>query len=66
MESSRVSSADSEASQVLAVSSSPSVDLDHPASQPSDHGEECCHLQRLVKELRSDKKALQNLLLSKE
>ncbi|XP_066054176.1 IQ domain-containing protein E isoform X2 [Chamaea fasciata] len=66
MESSRVSSADSEASQVLAVSSSSSVDLDHPASQHSDHGEECCHLQRLVKKLKSDKKALQNLLLSKE
>ncbi|XP_032930140.1 IQ domain-containing protein E isoform X1 [Catharus ustulatus] len=66
MESSRVSSADSEASQVLAVSSSPSVDLDHPTSQHLDHGEECCHLQRLVKKLKSDKKALQNLLLSKE
>ncbi|XP_058705532.1 IQ domain-containing protein E isoform X5 [Poecile atricapillus] len=66
MESSRVSSADSEASQVLAVSSSPSVDLDHPASQPLDHGEECCRLQRLVKKLKSDRKALQNLLLSKE
>ncbi|XP_014725858.1 PREDICTED: IQ domain-containing protein E isoform X2 [Sturnus vulgaris] len=66
MESSRVSSADSEASQVLAVSSSPSVDLDHPASQHSDHGEECCRLQRLVKKLKSDRKALQNVLLSKE
>ncbi|KAF4793646.1 IQ domain-containing protein E isoform X1 [Turdus rufiventris] len=66
MESSRVSSADSEASQVLAVSSSPSVDLDHPASQYLDHGEECCRLQKLVKKLKSDKKALQNLLLSKE
>ncbi|XP_015498535.1 IQ domain-containing protein E isoform X2 [Parus major] len=66
MESSRVSSADSEASQVLAVSSSPSVDLDHPASQPLDHGEECYRLQRLVKKLKSDRKALQNLLLSKD
>ncbi|XP_066185859.1 IQ domain-containing protein E isoform X2 [Sylvia atricapilla] len=63
LESSRVSSADSEASQ---VSPSPSVDLDHPASQHSDHGEECCHLQRLVKKLKSDKEELQNLLLSKE
>ncbi|KAM4892004.1 IQ domain-containing protein E [Sylvia borin] len=63
LESSRVSSADSEASQ---VSPSLSVDLDHPASQHSDHGEECCHLQRLVKKLKSDKEALQNLLLSKE
>uniref|UniRef100_A0A803WH31 IQ motif containing E n=2 Tax=Ficedula albicollis TaxID=59894 RepID=A0A803WH31_FICAL len=66
MESSRMSSADSETSQVLAVSSSPSVDLDHPASQHLDHGEECCRLQRLVKKLKSDRKALQNLLRSKE
>ncbi|XP_053813208.1 IQ domain-containing protein E isoform X5 [Vidua chalybeata] len=64
MESSRVSLADSEASQVLAVSPSHSVDLDHPAAQHL--GEECCRLQRLVKELKNDRKALQNLLFSKE
>nr|XP_030140226.3 IQ domain-containing protein E isoform X3 [Taeniopygia guttata] len=64
MESSRVSLADSEASQVLAVSPSHSVDLDHPSSQHL--GEECCRLQRLVKKLKNDRKALQNLLLTKE
>ncbi|XP_010074009.1 PREDICTED: IQ domain-containing protein E [Pterocles gutturalis] len=66
MENTRVSSADSESSQLPAVSSSPSIDLDHPASQQVDHVEECCHLQELVKKLQSDRKALQNLLLSKE
>ncbi|KAM9222601.1 IQ domain-containing protein E [Leptosomus discolor] len=66
MESTRVSSAESESSQLLAVSSSPSVDLDHPASQQVDHVEECRRLQGLVKKLRSDRKALQNLLLDKE
>ncbi|XP_076207632.1 IQ domain-containing protein E isoform X4 [Aptenodytes patagonicus] len=66
MENTRVSSADSESSQLLAVSSSPSVDLDHPASQQIDHVEECRRLQGLVKKLKSDRKALQNLLLNKE
>ncbi|KAL9835757.1 IQ domain-containing protein E isoform 2-T3 [Geothlypis trichas] len=64
MESSRVSLGDSEASQVLPESSSHSVDLDHPASQHLS--EECCRLQRLVKKLKDDRQALQNLLLSKE
>ncbi|XP_059717759.1 IQ domain-containing protein E isoform X4 [Haemorhous mexicanus] len=64
MESSRVSLGDSEASQVLPESSSHSVDLDHAASQHL--GEECCRLQRLVKKLKDDRQALQNLLLSKE
>ncbi|XP_066417129.1 IQ domain-containing protein E isoform X3 [Molothrus aeneus] len=64
MESSRVSLGDSGASQVLPESSSHSVDLDHPASQHL--GEECCRLQRLVKKLKDDRQALQNLLLSKE
>ncbi|XP_009581787.1 PREDICTED: IQ domain-containing protein E, partial [Fulmarus glacialis] len=66
MENTRVSSADSEPSQLLAVSSSPSVDLDHPAPQQVDHVEECRRLQGLVKKLKSDRKALQNLLLNKE
>ncbi|XP_074914630.1 IQ domain-containing protein E isoform X3 [Buteo buteo] len=66
MENTRVSSADSESSQLLAVSSLPSVDLDHPASQPVDRVEECRRLQGLVKKLKSDRKALQNLLLNKE
>lgn len=66
MENTRVSSADSESSQLLAVSSLPSVDLDHPASQQVDCVEECRHLQGLVKKLKSDRKALQNLLLNKE
>ncbi|XP_065706753.2 IQ domain-containing protein E isoform X4 [Patagioenas fasciata] len=66
MENTRVSSADSESSQSLAVSSSPSVDLDHPASQQADHAEECRHLRGLVKKLKSDRETLQNLLLSKE
>ncbi|XP_075021405.1 IQ domain-containing protein E isoform X1 [Calonectris borealis] len=66
MENTRVSSADSESSQLLAVSSLPSVDLDHPASQQVDHVEECRRLQGLVKKLKSDRKALQNLLLNKE
>ncbi|XP_075370825.1 IQ domain-containing protein E isoform X1 [Mycteria americana] len=66
MENTRVSSADSESSQLLAVSSSPSVDLDHPPSQQVDHVEECRRLQGLVKKLKSDRKALQNLLLNKE
>ncbi|XP_014801736.1 PREDICTED: IQ domain-containing protein E isoform X2 [Calidris pugnax] len=66
MENTRVSSADSESSQLLAVSSSPSLDLDHADPQQVDHGEECRRLQRLVKKLKSDKKALQNLLLNKE
>ncbi|XP_041318340.1 IQ domain-containing protein E isoform X4 [Pyrgilauda ruficollis] len=64
MESSRVSLGDSEASQVLPESSSPSVDLDHPSSQHLS--EECCRLQKLVKKLKNDRQALQNLLLSKE
>lgn len=66
MENTRVSSADSESSQLLAVSSLTSVDLDHPASQQVDRVEECRHLQGLVKKLKSDRKALQNLLLDKE
>ncbi|XP_032856239.2 IQ domain-containing protein E isoform X2 [Tyto alba] len=66
MENTRVSSADSESSQLLAVSSSPSVDMDHPASQQVDHAEECHRLQGLVKKLKNDRKALQNLLLNKE
>ncbi|PKU31958.1 iq domain-containing protein e isoform x1 [Limosa lapponica baueri] len=66
MENTRVSSANSESSQLLAVSSSPSLDLDHPDPQQVDHGEECRRLQGLVKKLKSDKKALQNLLLNKE
>ncbi|XP_026714865.1 IQ domain-containing protein E [Athene cunicularia] len=66
MENSRVSSADSESSQLLAVPSSPSVVPDHPASQQVDHVEECLRLQGLVKKLQRDKKTLQNLLLNKE
>ncbi|XP_054246843.1 IQ domain-containing protein E [Indicator indicator] len=66
MESTMVSSADSESSQLLAVSSSPSADQEHSASPQLDHAEECRRLQGLVKKLKSDKKALQNLLLSKE
>ncbi|XP_075574869.1 IQ domain-containing protein E isoform X1 [Pelecanus crispus] len=65
-ENTSVSSADSESPRLVAVSSSPSVDLDHPASQPVDHAEECRRLQGLVKKLKSDRKALQNLLLNKE
>ncbi|XP_061850065.1 IQ domain-containing protein E isoform X1 [Colius striatus] len=66
MESARVSSADSESSQLPAVSSLPSVDLDHPASHQVDHVEECRRLQGLVKKLKRDRKELQNLLLNKE
>ncbi|EOB00958.1 IQ domain-containing protein E, partial [Anas platyrhynchos] len=66
MENTRVSPADSESSQLLAVSSSPSADLDHPDSQQADHVKECHHLRGLVKKLKSDRRALQNLLLSKE
>lgn len=66
MENTRVSPADSESSQLLAVSSSPSADLDHPDSQQVDHVKECHHLRGLVKKLKSDRRALQNLLLSKE
>ncbi|XP_032053348.1 IQ domain-containing protein E isoform X3 [Aythya fuligula] len=66
MENTRVSPADSEPSQLLAVSSSPSADLDHPDSQQVDHVKECHHLRGLVKKLKSDRRALQNLLLSKE
>ncbi|KAJ7401948.1 IQ motif containing E [Pitangus sulphuratus] len=66
MESTRVSPADSDSSQLPAVSSSPSADLDHPASHHIDHAEECHRLQREVKKLKSDRKVLQNLLLSKE
>ncbi|XP_064887530.1 IQ domain-containing protein E isoform X1 [Columba livia] len=66
MENTRVSSADSGSSQSLAASSSPSVDLDHPAPQQVDHAEECRHLRGLVKKLKSDRETLQNLLLSKE
>ncbi|KAM6249909.1 IQ domain-containing protein E isoform 2-T2 [Porphyrio hochstetteri] len=66
LENTRVLSAQSEPSQLLAVSSSPSVDPDHPASQQVDHAEECHRLQGLVKKLKSDRKALQNLLLNKE
>ncbi|XP_074960967.1 IQ domain-containing protein E isoform X4 [Phalacrocorax aristotelis] len=66
MENTRVSSAGTESSQLLAESSSPSVDLDHPASQHVDHAEECHRLQGLVKKLKSERKALQNLLLNKE
>ncbi|XP_021267115.1 IQ domain-containing protein E isoform X2 [Numida meleagris] len=66
MENTRVSSADSESSQLLGVSSSPSTDPSHPASQQVDHIEECCRLRGLVKKLKSDRSALQSLLLSKE
>ncbi|KAM8798386.1 IQ domain-containing protein E [Eudromia elegans] len=66
MENTRLSSADSEALQLLAVSSSPSVDLGHSPSQQLDPGDECQHLRGLVKKLNSDRRALQNLLLSKE
>lgn len=66
MESTRVSSADSESSQLHAESASPPVDLDHTASQQVAHAEECCRLQGLVKKLKSDRKVLQNLLLGKE
>ncbi|KAM9179011.1 IQ domain-containing protein E isoform 1-T1 [Mergus octosetaceus] len=66
MENTRVSPTDSESSQLLAVSSSPSADLDHPDSQQVDHVKECHHLRGLVKKLKSDRRALQNLLLSKE
>ncbi|XP_069726556.1 IQ domain-containing protein E isoform X1 [Phaenicophaeus curvirostris] len=66
IENTRASSAESESSQLLAVSSSPSADLGHPASQEVDHVEECHRLRGLVKKLRSDRKALQNLLLNKE
>ncbi|XP_071427639.1 IQ domain-containing protein E isoform X2 [Pithys albifrons albifrons] len=66
MESTRVSPADSDSSQVPAVPSSPSADLDPPASQHTDHAEQCQRLQRQVKKLKSDRKALQTLLLSKE
>ncbi|OXB67566.1 hypothetical protein ASZ78_004684 [Callipepla squamata] len=66
MENSRVSSADSESSQLLGVSSAPSADPNHPAPQQVDHIEECRRLRGLVKKLRSDRSALQSLLLSKE
>ncbi|KAM6407760.1 IQ domain-containing protein E isoform 2-T2 [Rhynochetos jubatus] len=66
METTRVSSVDSESSQLLAVSPSPSAGLDHPASPQVDHAEECHRLQGLVKKLKSERKALQNLLLNKE
>ncbi|XP_010223860.1 PREDICTED: IQ domain-containing protein E, partial [Tinamus guttatus] len=66
MENTRLSSADSETSQLLAVSSSPSVDLGHSPSQQLNHGDECQQLRGLVKKLNSDRRALQNLLLSKE
>ncbi|XP_035195510.1 IQ domain-containing protein E isoform X5 [Oxyura jamaicensis] len=66
MENSRVSPADSESSQLLAVSSSPSADPDHPDSQQVDHVKECHHLRGLVKKLKSDRRALEKLLLSKE
>ncbi|XP_064376243.1 IQ domain-containing protein E isoform X1 [Dromaius novaehollandiae] len=66
MQNTRLSSADSETSQLLAVSSSPSVDLGHSASQQLDPGEECQHLRGLVKKLNNDRRALQNLLVSKE
>ncbi|KAM6121790.1 LOW QUALITY PROTEIN: IQ domain-containing protein E [Phoenicopterus ruber ruber] len=66
MENTRVSSADSESSQLLAVSSSPSVDLDHPASQQTDHVEECHRLQGLVKKLKSDEKGTSKSPTNKE
>ncbi|OXB82758.1 UNVERIFIED_CONTAM: hypothetical protein H355_000456 [Colinus virginianus] len=66
MENSRVSSADSESSQLLGVSPAPSADPNHPAPQQVDHIEECRRLRGLVKKLRSDRSALQSLLLSKE
>ncbi|XP_010153183.1 PREDICTED: IQ domain-containing protein E, partial [Eurypyga helias] len=66
MENTRVSSVDGESSQLLAVSPSPSAGLDHPASQQVDHVAECHRLQGLVKKLKSDRKALQNLLLNQE
>lgn len=66
MENTRVLSADSEATQLLGVSSSPSTDPNHAASQQVDHAEECHRLRELVKKLKSDRSALQSLLLSKE
>ncbi|XP_010717936.2 IQ domain-containing protein E [Meleagris gallopavo] len=66
MESTRVLSADSESTQLLGVSSSSSTDPNHPASQQVDHVEECHRLRGLVKKLKSDRSALQSLLLSKE
>ncbi|XP_072204911.1 IQ domain-containing protein E isoform X2 [Excalfactoria chinensis] len=66
MENTRVLSADSESAQLLGVSSSPSTDPSHTASQQVDHLEECHRLRGLVKKLKSDRSALQSLLLSKE
>ncbi|XP_052536016.1 IQ domain-containing protein E isoform X5 [Tympanuchus pallidicinctus] len=66
MENTRVLSADSEATQLLGVSSSPSTDPNHAASQQVDHAEECHRLRELVKKLKSDRSALQSLLLSKD
>ncbi|XP_062444183.1 IQ domain-containing protein E isoform X2 [Rhea pennata] len=62
----RLSSADSETSQLLAVSSPPAADLGHSAFQQLGHSEECQQLRELVKKLNSDRRALQNLLVSKE
>ncbi|XP_031462873.1 IQ domain-containing protein E isoform X2 [Phasianus colchicus] len=66
MENTRVLSADSESTQLLGVSSSSSTDPNHAASQQVDHVEECHRLQGLVKKLKSDRSALQSLLLSRD
>ncbi|XP_015732282.1 IQ domain-containing protein E isoform X4 [Coturnix japonica] len=66
MENTRVLSADSESAQLLGVSSSPSTGPSHAASQQVDHLEECHRLRGLVKKLKSDRSALQSLLLTKE
>lgn len=66
MENTRVQSADSESAQLLGVSTSPSTDPNCAASQQVDHIEECHHLRGLVKKLKSDRSALQSLLLNKE
>uniref|UniRef100_A0A8C3Q1U7 IQ domain-containing protein E n=1 Tax=Chrysolophus pictus TaxID=9089 RepID=A0A8C3Q1U7_CHRPC len=66
MENTRVLSADSESTQLLGVSSSSSTDSNHAASQQVDHVEECHRLRGLVKKLKSDRSALQSLLLSRD
>lgn len=66
MENTRVQSADSESAQLLGVSTSPSTDPNCAASQQVDHIEEFHRLRGLVKKLKSDRSALQSLLLNKE
>ncbi|KAM4655985.1 IQ domain-containing protein E isoform 9-T12 [Amazona ochrocephala] len=66
MDYARVPSADTCESEVFAPPRSISDDLDDPVSQHVDCVEECHRLQRLVKKLQRDKKALRSFLLSKE